>query len=180
MPAVTFRSRVNTWSRRLHRWGAVAVMLPFLVVICTGILLLLKKQIPWVQPPVAAPGVMVLGSSLGMDGVLAAAVAHPSSGIAGWEDVLRLDYKPSDGVIKVIGRAGKEVQVCAAEGIVLQVAERRSDLIESLHDGSWFHSGAKLWVFLPSACVVLGLWVTGAYLFVLPIWARRRGVKRAR
>lgn len=178
MPDVPFRSRVNVWSRRLHRWGATAAMAPFLVVICTGILLLLKKQVAWVQPPIAAPAVMSLGSTLCLESVLAAVVAQPASGIAGWDDVLRLDYKPSDGVIKVIGKAGKEVQVCATEGRVVQVATRRSDLIESLHDGSWFHSGVKLWVFLPSACIVLGLWMTGLYLFVLPIWARRRGARR--
>ena len=37
-------------SRKAHRWGAIAVALPFLVVIATGILLQLKKNWSWVQP----------------------------------------------------------------------------------------------------------------------------------
>jgi hypothetical protein len=65
------------------------------------------------------------------------------------------------------------VQVDLQTGEVLQVAYRRSDLIESLHDGSWFHDRAKLWVFLPVAVVVLGLWGTGIYLFFLPYAVRR-------
>ena len=52
------------------------------------------------------------------------------------------------------------------------MAYRRSDLIESLHDGSWFHDRAKLWVFLPTAAVVLMLWGTGIYLFFLPLAVR--------
>jgi hypothetical protein len=41
-----------------------------------------------------------------------------------------------------------------------------------MHDGSWFHEAAKLWLFLPSAIIVLGLWITGIYLFLLPFRAR--------
>ena len=42
-----------------------------------------------------------------------------------------------------------------------------------LHDGSWFHPLAKLWLFLPSGVIVFALWVTGIYLFLLPIRSRR-------
>jgi hypothetical protein len=69
-----------------------------------------------------------------------------------------------------------EVQVDFQSGAVVQVAYRRSDLIESLHDGSWFGDSAKLYIFLPVAAIVLGLWATGMYLFVLPYavkWRRR-------
>ncbi len=90
----------------------------------------------------------------------------------GWKDVDRLDVRPGQGVIKVQCKNRWEVQVDAASGEVLQVEYRRSDLIESLHDGSFFSDPAKLWVFLPCAVVVLGLWVTGVYLFCLP-WAVR-------
>jgi hypothetical protein len=55
----------------------------------------------------------------------------------------------------------------------LQTAYRRSDLMESLHDGSWFHPLAKLWIFLPAGVIVFVLWVTGIYLFLLPIRSRR-------
>jgi hypothetical protein len=70
------------------------------------------------------------------------------------------------------------VQVDTNTGSVLQVAYRRSDLIESIHDGSFFHDQAKLWVFLPTAIIVLGLWVTGMYLFILPLAVRRRQASR--
>lgn len=159
------------WNRRLHRWGAIAVAVPFLVVICTGILLQLKKQVTWVQPPEqrgssAAP-------TLALPDVLARVAAVPEAGIRTWDDVDRIDVRPSKGLLKVVGTSRWEVQLDPATGAVLQVAYRRSDLVESVHDGSFFHPLAKLGVFLPVSVVVLGLWVTGMYLWLLPWRARR-------
>lgn len=92
-----------------------------------------------------------------------------------WDDVDRLDVRPSKGVVKVRARSGWEVQVDAKTGEVLQAAVRRSDLIESLHDGSFFHEKVKLWIFLPAGLILAGLWGTGIYLFFLPLWKRRTG-----
>lgn len=162
-------------SRRLHRWGAIASSLTVLVVIGSGLLLQVKKQVPWVQPPeqrtpVSTPGVA-------WDVILAAAQAMPEAGVTGWEDIDRLDVRPAKGILKVITTSRWEAQLALADGAVLQVAYRRSDLIEQLHDGSFFGDGAKLWLFLPSGMVLLGLWGTGIYLWVLP-WLTKR--KRAR
>ena len=57
---------------------------------------------------------------------------------------------------------------------LLSATYRRSDWIEALHDGSFFHDAAKLWVFLPNGLVLLGLWFTGMYLWWLPISVKRR------
>jgi uncharacterized iron-regulated membrane protein len=166
-----------TW-RKAHRWGAALVAVPFLLVIVTGLLLQLKKQVAWVQPPAmkgrgTAPGV-------GLDAVLAAARSVPEAEIGDWADVERIDVQPGRGLAKVLSKNRWEVQVDLGTGAVLHAAYRRSDLIEALHDGSWFHDAAKVWVFLPSGAVVLGLWLTGAYLFVLPYVVRRRQRQRAK
>ena len=47
-----------------------------------------------------------------------------------------------------------------------------------MHDGSWFHDIAKLWVFLPNGIIVTILWITGIYLFFVPILNKRRNRKR--
>ncbi len=159
------------WNRKLHRWGAIVVAIPFLIVIATGLLLQLKKQVAWVQPPEqkgseAAP-------MMTMEEMLAAARLVPEAGIQQWSDIDRIDVRPKKGLIKVIGLSRWELQLDASTGAVLQTAYRRSDLMESLHDGSWFHPLAKLWIFLPSGVIVFALWITGIYLFLLPIRSRR-------
>jgi uncharacterized iron-regulated membrane protein len=169
-------SNPRIWNRKLHRWGAVGVALPFLLVLVTGILLQVKKQVPWVQPiEVRGEGKVPI---VDFDSLLAVARSVPQAGIASWADVDRVDVRPSKGFAKIIGNTRWELQVDLASGRVLHSAYRRSDLIESLHDGSWFHDAAKLWIFLPVAIVVLGLWVTGMYLWAIPYLARRQNDRR--
>jgi uncharacterized iron-regulated membrane protein len=164
------------WNRKLHRWGAIATALPFLVVLGTGLLLQLKKQLTWVQPAEQRTANRV--PSVSMQQIFAAASSVPQTEIRSWDDIDRLDVRPGKGIVKVAAVNHWEVQVDLASGKVLQSAYRRSDLIEQMHDGSWFHEVAKLWVFLPSAVVVLGLWVTGIYLFLLPFRARAKKRER--
>ena len=162
-------------SRRLHRWGAISIGLPLLCVVASGLLLQVKKQVEWIQPPEQRTAVTTPTPS--WDVILAAAKAMPEAGVRGWEDIDRVDVRPEKGILKVITTSRWETQLALADGAVLQVAYRRSDLIESLHDGSFFGDTVKLWIFLPSGLVLFGLWLTGLYLWVLP-WLTRR--KRAR
>lgn len=165
----------RAWNRKCHRWGAILIALPFLLVLATGVLLQLKKEWSWVQPPsMRGQG---RSPTISLDALLEAARSRPEVGVRTWDDVDRVDVQPGRGIAKLLARSRWEVQVDLQTGEVLHVAYRRSDLIESLHDGSWFHDRAKLWVFLPVAGVVVGLWVTGVYLFFLPYavrWSRRR------
>jgi len=176
------RKFCNVWTRRLHRWGAIGVALPVFVVIGSGLLLQLKKDWSWVQPPtMRGQGSLGASETLTFEEMLAVAVAVEEAGWSGWADIDRLDVRPDRGVVKVRGKNRWEVQIDAVTGEVLQSTLRRSDLIESIHDGSWFHDKVKLWIFLPSGAILFALWTTGMYLWILPIWARRAGrLRRAK
>ncbi len=170
------RKVLAIWSRKLHRWGTVAVAVPLLIVLVTGTLLLWKKQVAWIQPPEQRSEAPGSPPRVSLDDILRAARSADAAGISTWDDVDKLDVQPRKGIVKVQAREGGwEVQIDLATGGVLHVAKRRSDLIEALHDGSWFHDHVKLWVFFPAALVLLGLYLTGLYLFYLPYktkWAR--------
>ena len=159
------------WNRKLHRWGAIVIALPLAVVIGTGILLQLKKESGRIQPPTQTGSGQT--PEIPFDAILAAARSAPDAGVEDWDDVDRLDVRPSKGIVKLRATNGVEVQIDTQTGAVLQVAKRRSDLIESIHDGSFFHDRVKLWIFLPAAFVLAGLWGTGIYLFFLPALKRR-------
>ncbi len=151
--------------------------IPLALVIGTGILLLLKKDVEWIQPPTQAGSTSEPG--LSFDRILEVVRTVPEAGIRSWDDIERVDVRPSNGMLKVRAKNRWEIQLDATTGAILQVAYRRSDLIESLHDGTFFHDKAKLWVLLPNAVVLLGMWLTGIYLFLLPYRARRRRRQRA-
>jgi uncharacterized iron-regulated membrane protein len=170
------RMKLSKLNRDVHRWGSLVIALPLLVVIVSGILLQLKKDWLWVQPATQRGSTAEL--QLSFDQILAAVAAVPEAEVTGWDDVDRLDVRPAKGMVKVRCRNRWEVQVDASTGAILQTEYRRSDLIESLHDGSFFGDPMKLWVFLPSAIILAVLWLTGMYLFVLPYWARRKKKKR--
>lgn len=170
--------RISILSRKFHRWGAIAIGLPLAVVIGSGLLLQVKKQFPWVQPHEHRTDVPV--PSMDWDVILAAAKSVPQANVQGWEDIDRLDVRPGKGILKIITVNRWEVQMHLGTGEVLQTAYRRSDLIETLHDGSFFGDPAKLWIFLPSGFVLFVLWLSGLYLWVLPYLTKRKRARLAK
>jgi len=142
----------------------------------SGILLILKKEIEWVQPSTqkSAAGAPTLEHARLLD----IAKGIPEAEIHSWTDINRLDIRPNKGVIKVRAENGWEIQLHHQTGEVKQVAYRRTDWIESLHDGSFFHKHATLWVFLPAAAILTLLWITGLYLFLLPYISKAKNKHR--
>ena len=127
------------------------------------VLLLLKKDIEWIQPSSAASSVRV--PTVNFDQVLHQLRSQPELEIDSWQDVQRLDVRPGKGIVKARSHNRWEVQLNLGTGEILKLAYRRSDIIESIHDGSFFHRYAKLGLFLPSALLLFFLSLTGAFLF---------------
>ena len=172
-------SRKRSWHRPLrlfHYWASAAILLTTPVVVGSGLLLQLKKQRAGVQPPTQKGSAAT--PTLSLQQLLDAASSAPHANISSWDDVDRLDVRPSKGVAKVRANNRWEVQVDTASGEILQTSYRRSDLIESIHDGSFFHEKAKLVVFFPAGIVLLALWLTGSYLFLKPLVLRLRKRQR--
>lgn len=169
---------MNRTIRQVHYWGTLVVAIPLIVVAVTGILLQVKKQWSWIQP-IEQKGQRafgaVEGSVIDLDTLLERIQACKLARVNSWDDVRRIDIRPSTGVAKITTKDGWEIQADMVDGRVLQEAVRRSDWIESMHDGSFFGGDTvKLGVFLPSGVVMLMMWATGLWLFWLPISVKRR------
>lgn len=162
----------NFWTRKLHRWGALFCCIPLLLVIVTGLLLQVKKQVPWVQPATQNAGHSNLAIS--WDLILEAAQSDTQAEIKGWGDIDRLDVRPGKGIIKIRANNNWELQMDLQDARILSSKYRRSDFIESLHDGSFFGEASKLVIFLLNGFVLLGLWMTGLWLWWLPIKVKRQ------
>jgi uncharacterized iron-regulated membrane protein len=163
----------NVLNRKVHYWASFAVALPMVVMIGSGLLLQMKKEWSWVQPPERRGTGSVPATD--MAGILTSVRGVPSLGVTGWKDVNRLDVRPGRGVVKVWLNSGWEAQVDLGTGKVLQIAYRRSDLIESIHDGSFFAGDwTKLGLFLPAGIVLLALWASGLWMWWVPFAAKRR------
>lgn len=163
--------KFNLLNRKIHYWLSIAVAVPILIVITSGILLQVKKQFSWIQPAEQRGKSKTAMISLAQ--VLEISKTVVEAEIETWEDINRLDVRPSRGMLKVWAKNNWEIQIDTETGAILQTAYRRSDIIESFHDGSFFHDSVKMWIFLPSGIILLILWLTGMYLFILPIWVKR-------
>ena len=167
-------AKYNLLNRKIHSWLSVIIGIPILIIIASGLLLQVKKQVTWVQP--AEIRGTTKTPDITLEKVLEVSKTVPEAKIKSWEDINRLDVRPSKGLVKVRAQNDWEIQIDLKDGRVMQVAYRRSDMIESIHDGSFFHDYAKYWLFLPAGIVLLILWITGMYMFFQPRWARwRRG-----
>ncbi|MEO1041054.1 MAG: PepSY-associated TM helix domain-containing protein [Pseudomonadota bacterium] len=154
--------------RQIHHWASPVIMLPLGLVVVTGVMLMLKKDINWIQPPTARGVAPTELPALSFAELFAAASEVEELRLQTWHDLDRVDVKPDKGVVKFIAANNWEAQIDSSTGEVLQVAYRRSDLIESLHDGSFFAGWTKHFVFLPAGLVLFVMWGTGVYLFALP------------
>jgi hypothetical protein len=168
----------NVLNRKIHYWIAFGAALPMIVMIGSGLLLQGKKQVAWVQPP-EQRGTGTT-PAIDLDAILAALRTVPEMQVETWADVNRLDVRPGRGVVKAWLMNGYEIQVDLGTGRVLQTAYRRSDMIESIHDGSFFAGDwTKLGLFLPAGVVLLLLWISGLWMWWVPFAAKRR-VRKAK
>lgn len=168
----------NVLNRRLHYWGGALIAIPILVVIGSGIVLQLKKDWTWVQP-VEHRG-REKAPRIELTDILTAlkTLEHPEVRVAGWEDVKRLDVRPDRGVAKATLLNDWEVQIDTTDGRVMQVAYRRSDWLEALHDGSIVNDTYKMWIVFPASIVLLFLWGSGMWMWLWPLLNRRRVRRR--
>ena len=169
------RVSFNVLNRKVHYWASFVAALPLLIMIGSGLLLQSKKHWAWVQP-VEHRGT---GStpSIDLEGILTSLKTVADMNVTGWDDVNRLDVRPGRGIVKAWLMNGYEVQVDLGTGRVLQTAYRRSDLIETIHDGSFFAGDwTKLGLFLPAGLTMLLLWLSGLWMWWVPFIAKRRRV----
>ena len=161
--------------RSWHTWLGVILALVLLVIACSGILLLLKKDFAWIQPPTQKGAAGDTAAFITLAQVIDAAVAQGHPDFTTPDDIDRIDVRPGKRVAKVRSKHHHaEIQVDLVTGEVLSTAVRRSDLIEQIHDGSWFGAWYERWIGLPAADGMIVLTLTGLYLWIVPQARRHR------
>jgi len=164
--------RFKKANRLVHKWVSIVIATPLLVVFVTGILLLTKKEFDFIQPPTARGESTI--PSIDFPQVLTIANSVEQAQINSWDDIDRLDVRPAKGIIKIRSRNRIEIQIDSRTGDILHVAKRRSDFIETIHDGTFFQKNANLWLMLPTAITALVMAVTGIIMFFIPYLKKKK------
>jgi len=168
---MSFR-RIN---RSTHKWASIIVAIPLLIILVTGILLLVKKEINYLQPP-SAKGI-ASQPSISFEVILQQAKTIEQAEVTSWDSIDRLDVRPSKGIIKIRTNSQWEIQLDAKTAKVLHVAYRRSNTIEQIHDGTYWQKNANLWLSLPVAIALLLISLTGLFLFFYP-YLKRSSIRK--
>ena len=167
--------KLNKQLRKIHYWISPFIFIPILIILSTGILLQLKKQSDWIQPPIQQ-GVSNI-PSIEFQQMLEAAKSVPEAEINSWDDIDRIDVRPEKGISKIRSNNQWEIQIDNQTNEILLVEYRRSDIIESIHDGSFFTDYVKFGWFLPTAVLLIVMSISGIYMFLLPLSMKRKKVK---
>ena len=155
--------------RVTHRWLGIIFAVVLLNISITGLLLLEKKQFEWIQPATRVGAEGSIEDLITTQQVVDTALTQGHADFTTLDDIDRIDFRPSKRVHKVRSKHNHtEMQIDAVTGKVLNIAPRRSDLIETLHDGSYFGKFVHD-IFLPAtgvACICLT--IGGLYLWAAP------------
>ncbi len=167
------------WMRVSHKWTGIALALILMLLAVTGLLLLQKKNFGGLQPPTqrGAPGEPA--DFITIQQLLAIVLDQQHPDFRKLDDIDRVDFRPGDRVHKVRSRHHHtELQVDAVTGAILSNDSRISDLVESLHDGSWFARWVHDWLMMATAIGLFYLSVSGLVLWLNPLARRSRRSRR--
>jgi uncharacterized iron-regulated membrane protein len=164
-------TKLSNMLRVTHKWIAIAVAAPLILVIGTGIFLQVRKPVEWIQPG-SARGSATFEPAVSPGQVLDAVRGVPRMQVQTWDDLKVLDYRPRKGIIKVRTPEEFETQVDAKTGEVIKSGQRLNDIVMKIHDGSSW--GARLWLMLPAAVLTLYLLLSGIYMGVTSARTRWR------
>jgi len=159
--------RYYKFFRETHKWSGIVLAIVFLNVAVSGLLLLEKKNFSWIQPE-TIPGTQ--GSVelfITNQRLFESVLSRGHEDFRTVEDVDRIDFRPDKRVFKVRSKKNfSEIQVDAVTGEVLSIAKRNSDLIETLHDGSFFGGATHALIMPVTALAIVYLTFTGLYLWL--------------
>jgi len=131
--------------RSVHKWIGISIVAFMTITSTTGLLLGWKKNVDILQPPTQQGASKNLNEWVSFEQVAQAAQQALDSISKEPNSIDKMDVRVDKGLVKVLFQRGYwEVQIDGKTGRVLSVAQRHSDWIEHLHDGSIISDGFKL------------------------------------
>ena len=162
-----------------HKWTGIILALVFACTSVTGFMLLIKKKVDWIQPPTQKDAEGPVEDFISTPEMFRIVLDQNHPDFQSFEDIDRVDFRPGKRVFKVQSvHHHAEIQVGAITGEVLSVATRPSDLLENIHDGSFFADWVHEWIMPIVAVGLLFMVFSGLWLWIEPMVRRSRRKKR--
>ena len=164
----------------VHKWAGIILAVVFTMTAVSGFMLLIKKQVSWIQPPTQKDAEGAVEDFITNQQLFEIIFAQDHPDFRSVEDIERVDFRPGKRVFKVHSEHHHaEMQVGAVSGKVLSVSWRMSDLLENIHDGSFFAGWIHGWFMPAYAVMLLFMAFSGLWMWIEPKVRRARRKKRA-
>ncbi len=161
-----------------HKWTGIVLAAVFAVTAVTGFLLLVKKKYEWIQPPTMSGEAGEVEDFITNQELFDIVLGQGHPEFQSMDDIDRVDFRPGKRVFKVRSNSYYEIQVDAITGAVLHTAYRRSDWLETIHDGSFFADWFHEWGMPVASVGLLFLAFSGLWLWLEPKYRRRQRKRR--
>ncbi len=164
----------------IHKWIGIVLGLVLIMSAVTGALLLLKKEYHWIQPSTQRGTEGPAEKLAPIHEVYKAIFALNLPEFQSEEDIDRIDFRPGKRVHKVRSVHGNlEVQVDAISTAILgDVNIRRSDWLETIHDGNFFGEFVHDYIMVIVAVATVVLALSGYMIWLWPKILKRRARKK--
>lgn len=144
--------------RKYHRVVSLLILLPFAIVLVSGLLLQVRNQVESIQPKSVSMKRVSNLPLLTLEDIISKS-GYPM------EKIDQIIYRPQKFHLALRLKDGHELQLHPQTGEVLKKAPRLTGLLIDIHQGSFFASWAQYFIFLPAALGVLFLVISGLVIY---------------
>ncbi len=150
--------------RKYHRIVSLIVVLPFALVLITGIILQLRQQFEVLQPKAVKMERIEGKTLLSLDEMVQMSGEKP-------ENIEQVVWRPGKFHLAMRLSDGREIQMHPQTGEILKNAKRYTNILIDLHQGSFFTQWGQYLIFFPAALGLLFLTISGMVIYP---WRKQR------
>ncbi len=162
------------WLRNLHKLIGLFACLFLCALSLTGFFLAMKSRFGWIRPEAQSGTEYASTAELApIHVVLDAAFSAGFEEVKTVEDIDRLELHAEDRIWKVLSKENyREIQIDGVTGEILSRGQRNDQLLEQLHDFSFFSDTLHDWVLPLIAFALFILSLSGVIMYLVPVFRR--------
>jgi uncharacterized iron-regulated membrane protein len=142
--------------RQWHRVVGLVILLPLLVVTVTGIILQLRNQFEYLQPATIKNKLDISQSIYSTEKLVEE---------YGSKNIEQIIFRPGKGSLVIRLMDGDELQLNPHTGEVLKRAQRRTNFLIELHQGSWMGPAGQYGIHFMSGLGLFFLIISGIIIY---------------
>lgn len=150
--------------RILHRKVSILFALPVLIIVVTGVLLILRSKLSWIQSPSPKIKSISIENMRSIPEVFKKLKIYQGLKL-NKKDISSIIFKPSKNIFTVRTKDYREIIIHPETLEIINIGPKYSTLLIQIHEGTFFTSWARDFIFLPTSLALIFLWFSGLVIY---------------